>query len=70
MNGYAITKEMLLILSPLILLQLSLAVYCGVKIFKEGVQTMSKGVWLFICLLVSVIGPVIFLLVGRRKEYK
>lgn len=30
MNEFVITKDMLLILSPLILLQLSLAVYCGV----------------------------------------
>jgi len=70
MNEFVITKDMLLILSPLILLQLGLAVYCGVKIFREGVQNLNRWAWLFICLLVDVIGPVLFLLVGRRKEYK
>ncbi|NLX90521.1 MAG: PLDc_N domain-containing protein [Firmicutes bacterium] len=70
MNEFVITKDMLLILSPLILLQLGLAVYCGVKIFREGVQNLNRWAWLFICLLVDVIGPVLFLLVGRRKECK
>ncbi|NLK86967.1 MAG: PLDc_N domain-containing protein [Clostridiaceae bacterium] len=70
MNEFVITKDVLLIISPLILLQLSLAVYCGVKIFREGVQNLNRWAWLFICLLVNVIGPVLFLLVGRRKECK
>jgi len=70
MNEFVITKDMLLILSPLILLQLGLAVFCSVKIFGEGVQNLNRWAWLFICLLVSVIGPVLFLLVGRRKECK
>jgi hypothetical protein len=42
MNEFVITKDMLLILSPLILLQLGLAVYCGVKIFREGVQNLNR----------------------------
>jgi hypothetical protein len=70
MNEFVLTKDMLLILSPLILLQFSLAVYCGIKIFKEGVQNLNKWAWFFICLLVNVIGPVLFLLVGRKKEFK
>jgi hypothetical protein len=69
MNEFVLTKDMLLILSPLILLQLSLAVYCGVKIFREGVQNLNKWAWFFICLLVNVIGPVLFLLLGRKKEF-
>lgn len=70
MNGFVITKELLLILSPLILLQLGLMVYCGVVILREGVQNLSKWAWFFICLFVNVIGPVLFLLVGRKKEFK
>lgn len=70
MSGFAFTKDMLLILSPLFFLQISLAVYCGIKIFKEGVQNLNKWAWLFICLFISVIGPVLFLLAGRRKEFK
>ncbi len=70
MNEFVLTKDMLLILSPLILLQLSLAVYCGIKIFKEGVQNLNKWAWFSICLFVNVIGPVLFLLVGRKKDFR
>ena len=69
MNEFALTKDILLILSPLVLLQFSLAVYCGIKIFKEGVQNLNKWAWLFICVVIHVIGPVLFLLVGRKKEF-
>ncbi len=70
MNEFVLTKEMLLILSPLILFQLSLAAYCGIKIFREGVQNLNKWTWFLICLFVNVIGPVVFLLAGRKKEFK
>ncbi len=70
MNEFVLTRDILLILSPLILLQLSLVVYCGIKIFREGVQNLNKWVWFLICLFVNVIGPVMFLLVGRKKEFK
>jgi hypothetical protein len=70
MNDFKLTKDMLLFLSPLILLQLSLAVYCGIKIFREGVQNLNKWAWFLICLFVNVIGPVLFLLVGRKEEFK
>jgi len=69
MNGFTITNDILLILSPLILLQLGLVVYCSVKIFREGVQNLNRWAWFLICLIVNVIGPVIFLLVGRKKEF-
>lgn len=70
MNEFVITKDMLLILSPLILLQLGLVMYCGVKIFREDVQNLNRCTWFFICLLVNVIGPVVFLLMGRKREFK
>lgn len=68
MNEFVLTKDVLLILSPLILLQHSLVIYCGIKIFREGVQNLNKWAWFLICLFVNVIGPVLFLLMGRKKE--
>ena len=70
MSEILVTKEVLLIMSPLILLQLSLAVYCGLIIFREGVQNLNRWAWLIICMFVSVLGPVLFLLVGRKKEFE
>jgi hypothetical protein len=68
MSEILVTKEMLLIMSPLILLQFSLAVYCGLIIFREGVQNLNRWAWLIICTFVSVLGPVVFLQVGKRRN--
>lgn len=67
MNGFELTTEMILMLLPVIAIQLGLAVYCIVKIFKEGVANLNKWFWLAICLFVNLLGPMLFLLIGRRK---
>ncbi len=69
MNDFVFTKDMLLMLLPLVAIQVGLALYCVVKIFKEGVQNLNKWVWLAICVFVNLLGPIIFLIVGRKKEY-
>ena len=67
MNELVLMREGLLILSPLIFLQIGLAAYCGIKIFGEGVRNLNRWAWFLICVLVGVIGPVAFLLAGRRE---
>jgi hypothetical protein len=52
----------------LVAIQLGLAIYCAVKIFREGVQNLNKWAWLAICFLVNLIGPVSFLIIGRKKD--
>ena len=69
MNGFEITKEFILMLLPLIAIQLGLAIYCIVKIFKEGVQNLNKWLWLVICVFGSLLGPILFLIIGRKKAY-
>ena len=64
-----LTKDVILMLLPLVALQLGMAIYCVVKIFTEGVENLNKWAWLAICVLGSLIGPIIFLIVGRKKEY-
>jgi hypothetical protein len=68
MNDFTFTTEQILMLLPLLALQLGLFIYCAVKIFKEGVQNLNKWVWLVICLLLNFIGPIAFMIVGRRRE--
>lgn len=70
MNGFSLTTDLMLMLLPLVALQIGLAIYCAVKIFKEGVQNLNKWVWLVICLFVNLLGPIIFLILGRKKEYR
>ena len=54
--------------SPLVLSDES-GVYCGVN-FQGGRAKPEQMAWFLICLLVNVIGPVLFLLTGRKKEFK
>lgn len=68
MNSFSLTTDMILMLLPLAALQLGLAIYCIVKIFKEGVQNLNKTAWTLICLFANLLGPIIFLIVGRKKD--
>ncbi len=70
MNGFTLTTDLMLMLLPLVAIQIGLAIYCAVKIFKEGVQNLNKWAWLAICLFVNLLGPITFMIVGRKKEYR
>jgi hypothetical protein len=70
MYGIAFTRELLIMLLPLILVQVGLFIYCATRIYKEGVENLKGWIWILICLLVNLIGPIIFLIVGRKREYR
>jgi hypothetical protein len=59
--------EMVKLFSPLIALQFGLAAYCAVIIFRKGVRNFNKIVWLIIVLFANLLGPVSFLLFGRKR---
>ncbi len=69
MNEFKLTTELILMLLPLVAIQLGLAIYCALKIFKEGVQNLNKWLWLVICVFPNLIGPMLFLIIGRKKAY-
>ena len=60
--------EIIKLLSPLIAIQLGLAVFCVVQIIRKEVRNLSKPVWLVIVFLVNLLGPIAYLLFGRQKE--
>lgn len=62
-------STILLMALPLAAIQLGLAIFCLVKIFKEGVANLNKVAWTLICLIINLIGPIVFLIVGRKKAY-
>ena len=70
MYGFKLTTDLVLMLLPIIAIQLGLVIYCAVKIFNEGVQNLNKLAWLAICLFISLFGPMVFLVIGRKKEYR
>ena len=68
MNMIELTTQQILMLLPLLALQLGLALFCAFKIFREGVANLNKWIWLGICLFINLLGPVIFLMIGRKRE--
>lgn len=68
MLGDILSQELLVMVLPVIVLQLGLAIYCIVRILREGVENLNKPAWILISLLLNLIGPVIFLIVGRKKQ--
>lgn len=56
----------LLMLSPLLVIELGLAIFCIVKIFKEGVANLNKWIWAI--LVLNILGAIAFLMIGRRRD--
>lgn len=66
--GSGTNTTLLLALLPLVLIDLGVVIYCIVDLFKPDrrVRGGNKIVWLLIILLVSTLGWVAYLLVGRK----
>ncbi len=58
--------ELVLILSPIVIIQLLMFAYCAYLISKEGVRNLNKPTWLLICLLFQILGPIAFIVLGRK----
>ncbi|MDF1618615.1 PLD nuclease N-terminal domain-containing protein [Petrocella sp. FN5] len=68
MNTIELTGEMIIMLLPLLAIQMGLTIYCVIKIMKEGVENLNKWAWLAICIFINLIGPITFLIVGRKRD--
>jgi uncharacterized membrane protein YqjE len=67
------TMELLLtylpFLIPLTLIQLGLMVAALIHILKHDTyRTGNRVVWILVCLLVNVIGPILYFIIGRGDE--
>lgn len=59
--------EILELFLPLIVVQLILMVFCLIVLRKEKVKYLPKWTWAIIIILGELLGPIIFLLVGRER---
>lgn len=59
--------EALKLFAPVILIQLSLDIYCIINILRKGVRNLNKPVWIVIVLAVNIFGAVAYLALGRRR---
>lgn len=61
------TIEIIKLLAPVLVFQFTLIVFCIYRLIKDKVKYLPKWAWSFIILFVSIIGPIIFLIIGREE---
>lgn len=54
-------------LIPLIVIEYGLLIFALVQLFRSEVKYMPKWGWALIIIFINIIGPVVFLIVGRKK---
>lgn len=69
MVGFTITKELIVMLIPIIIIQYSISIYCVIDILKKGTINLSQTKWIFIVLIGNLFGSIIYLSIGRKKDY-
>ena len=65
-----IMRELLRLLPyfiPLIVIEYGLLIFALVQLFRSEVKYMPKWGWALIIIFINIIGPVVFLIVGRKK---
>lgn len=60
--------EGLKLLWPLILLQFGLAAYCLTLLARHRTRTLSKPLWAFLILFLNLLGPVLYLFLGKGER--
>ena len=65
-----VSTNLLLILLPLVVIELGLVVFSLVDLFKPERRVIgdNKLVWALIIVLVGTIGPIVYLLAGRKQN--
>ncbi len=65
----SLTPQLLLLIVPLVIVQVGLMVLAIVDLLRDdrAVRGGSKGVWAVVIVFVSMIGPILYFLVGREE---
>jgi hypothetical protein len=65
-----VSTSLLLIVLPLVLIELGLVVFSLIDLFKPERRVIgdNKLVWALIIVLVGTIGPIVYLLAGRKQN--
>jgi Phospholipase_D-nuclease N-terminal len=65
-----LSTSLLLILLPLVVIELGLVVFSLVDLFRPERRVVgnNKLVWALIIVLVGTIGPIVYLLAGRKQN--
>lgn len=66
-DGINLFMKLLPLLIPIVLIQLGLMVYCLVDLARRERTKGPKWLWAFLIVLGELIGPIVYLLVGREE---
>jgi hypothetical protein len=68
-SGIHLTTSLLLILLPLVLIELGLLVFSLIDLLKPERRVVgdNKLLWALVIVLVGTIGPIVYLLAGRKQ---
>ena len=55
-------------LIPVIIIEYGLLIFAIVQLAKNEVRCMPKWGWLLIIVFINIIGPIIFLLIGKKRD--
>lgn len=53
---------------PLLIIEYGLMIYAIVQLARNEVAYLPKWGWALIIIFINIIGPVVFLIVGKKKE--
>lgn len=69
-SGIHLSGSLLLIVLPLVLIELGLVVFSLVDLVKPDRRVIgdNKLVWALVIVLVGTIGPIVYLLAGRKQN--
>jgi hypothetical protein len=70
LTGIQLSANLLLILLPLVVIEFGLVVFSLVDLFKSERRVVggNKLVWALVIVLVGTIGPIVYLLAGRKQS--
>jgi DMSO reductase anchor subunit len=63
-----INSQFLKLIIPLVLAQLILMIFCLVVLKRDPVNYLPKWLWAIIIIFGELLGPIIFLIFGRKKD--
>jgi hypothetical protein len=61
------STEMLKFLAPILIIQLILVLVCIRSIIKDEVNYLPKWAWVLIVCFFNFFGPIIYLIIGRKR---
>lgn len=68
MDGFESISDMLPYLIPLLILELGLLIFALVDLLNRQNVRGDKMLWVVLIVFIGIIGPIIYLIFGRRKD--